>query len=246
VLDITDARRAFSGIAAVDGLSVQVKPGQVVGLIGPNGAGKTTAVNLVCGVYKLDSGAITLGPERIDTLQAYQLARMGIVRTFQTCRLFEGLTVRDNIRLAASSRRSSTIGSGGGALSARATRSDRQFGEELMDELGIAELADLEAVKLPYAHQRRVEISRALALEPKYILLDEPAAGMSETEAKELHDLVRMIADRGVGILVIDHNVGWVLSLCDRISVMNAGTLIAEGTPEQVRSNDDVKAAYLG
>ena len=115
-----------------------------------------------------------------------------------------------------------------------------------MHELGIAELADLEAIKLPYAHQRRVEISRALALEPKYILLDEPAAGMSETEAEELHDLVRMIADRGVGILVIDHNVGWVLSLCDRISVMNVGTLIAEGTPEQVRSNDDVKAAYLG
>jgi ABC-type branched-subunit amino acid transport system ATPase component/ABC-type branched-subunit amino acid transport system permease subunit len=233
----TDLVRSYGSVRAVDGVSLTVLPGQVAGLIGPNGAGKTSVVNLLAGVSALDRGTVTVGDTRLDKMPAFRLARRGIGRTFQACRLFNELTVEENVLLAATSGRS---------RARRRRYSDAQCAQMAMATAGCIDLRERVAGELPYAHQRRVEIARALALEPKFVLFDEPAAGMGESEAQALADVLRRVASQGTGVLLIDHNVTWIFSVCDVVSVQALGVIIAHGTPEAVRADPAVIAAYTG
>ncbi|GAA1532634.1 ATP-binding cassette domain-containing protein [Nocardioides humi] len=229
--------RSFGAVKAVSDVSLEVQPGQVVGLIGPNGAGKTTALNLIAGVSLLDEGTITVGDKRIETLPSYKVEREGVARTFQTCRLFAEATVWENVLLAASSGRS---------RARRNELNDARCALAALELAGCLEDVDRIATELPYSHQRRVEIARALATEPKFILLDEPAAGMPESEADALADIVRGVAARGIGVLVIDHNVSWICSISSRVLVQNFGSTIADGPPDEIINNPVVISAYIG
>jgi len=243
-LELRAIARSFSGVKAVADVSLTVRPGEIVGLIGPNGAGKSTVVNLASGVARLDSGVVILSGQNIETWPAYRIARTGLTRTFQTCRLFPEFSVLDNMLLAPGDSGSSGRLASLRGLHVGHANVQRAFG--LLRRMGVEQYADRKAVSLPYADQRRVEIARALTLNPRFLLLDEPAAGMSDSEAESLGALVREVAASGLGVLIIDHNVNWVLSLCDRIAVQHMGAVIAEGPPAQVRSDDAVIAAYLG
>ncbi|NKQ56160.1 branched-chain amino acid ABC transporter ATP-binding protein/permease [Amycolatopsis sp. K13G38] len=229
--------RHYGAVKAVSGVSFDVETGKVVGLIGPNGAGKTTVMNLVAGLAKLDSGTITLGGTPIDTLPSFRIARLGIGRTFQTCRLIAESTVWENVLLAAASGRS---------RSQRRRVSDRERVWGALEMAGCLDIADRIATDLPYTFQRRVEIARALATEPGLVLLDEPAAGMPESEAEQLAVIVGAIAASGIGVLVIDHNVGWICSISDYVLVQNFGVTIAAGAPGTIVDNPAVIDAYLG
>ncbi len=229
--------RAYGSVKAVDGVSMSVRPGQIVGLIGPNGAGKTSVINLLAGLAALDSGKITLGDIRLEELPAYRVQRLGLARTFQACRLFHEHSVISNLLFSATAGRSKQR---------RREFPDAACAEAAIEFVHCAELADRRADSLPYAFQRRVEIARALAGEPKFLLLDEPAAGMTQSEAAELGDTLRTVAHQGIGVLVVDHNVPWILSLCDVVYVLHLGKIIAFGTPKEVRENPMVIAAYIG
>jgi ABC-type branched-subunit amino acid transport system ATPase component len=206
-------------------------------LIGPNGAGKTSVINLLAGVTALDEGEISLGGERLDKEPAYRVARHGIVRTFQACRLFPELSVFENVKMAAEAAR---------PRSGRKDLSNKATARAALAMVECSDLVSRQAGVLSYADQRRVEIARALATGPAYLLLDEPAAGMVESEAAQLADVVRKIAQAGVGVLVIDHNVNWIFSLCDHVYVQNLGALIASGAPGEVRNDPAVIEAYIG
>jgi len=229
--------RAYGSVKAVDGVSIAVKPGQIVGLIGPNGAGKTSVINLLAGLAALDSGKITVGGTSIEELPAYRVQRLGLARTFQACRLFHEHSVISNLLFSATAGRS---------RQRRRAYPDAACADAAIKFVNCGELADQRAGSLPYAYQRRVEIARALAGEPKFLLLDEPAAGMTQTEAAELGDTLREVARLKIGVLVVDHNVPWILSLCDVVYVQHLGKIIACGTPKEVRENPVVIAAYIG
>lgn len=229
--------RSFGAVTAVNDVSVEVYPGHVVGLIGPNGAGKTTLMNLVAGVSALDHGTISIGGNRLEKLPPFKVEQSGISRTFQTCKLFAETTVWENVLLAAKSGRS---------RSRRAEFGDAECALAALELTGSLEYAHRIASELPYTHQRKVEIARALATEPRFVLLDEPAAGMPESEATELADVVRTIAAHGVGVLVIDHNVSWICSISERVLVQNFGSVIADGDPGTIIDNPLVIEAYIG
>ncbi|ADU50770.1 amino acid/amide ABC transporter ATP-binding protein 1, HAAT family [Thermaerobacter marianensis DSM 12885] len=239
----------FGGLKAVDGLTLSVDRGELVGLIGPNGAGKTTVFNLLTGVYTPTEGTITFAGERIDGLKPHVLARRGIARTFQNIRLFGHLTVLDNVRVAYQVNTRHTV------LDS-ILRLPRYFAEEgrmaeeslaLLERLGLAAHQDELARNLPYGLQRRLEIARALALKPRLLLLDEPAAGMNPQESRELMELIAGVRrDFGLTVLLIEHDMTVVMGICERIYVLDHGVLIAEGTPEEIRRNPRVIEAYLG
>ncbi|MEO8004534.1 MAG: branched-chain amino acid ABC transporter ATP-binding protein/permease [Betaproteobacteria bacterium] len=237
VLAAFEIARAYGAVRAVDGVSLTIESGQIVGLIGPNGAGKTSVINLLAGVVRLDDGRVTVGGQRIDTLPAYLVQRQGIARTFQACRLFHEHSAWSNVLLAATSGRS---------RSQRRERPDRACAQAAMAFTGCLDLADRRAGDLPYAFQRRIEIARALACEPRFLLLDEPAAGMTQSEATDLGDVLRRTAAQGVGVLVVDHNVPWILSLCDIVNVQHMGKIIACGPPAAIRGDPQVISAYIG
>jgi branched-chain amino acid transport system ATP-binding protein len=241
--------KRFGGLAAVSGLSLRLDPGELVGLIGPNGAGKTTCFNLITGVYPPTSGEIRLGARRIDGLNPVRINRAGIARTFQNIRLFQNLTVLDNVVVGLS--RSAEHGLLGTMLrTPRFFRRHRAADDRAMDllaTLGLDDKAAFVAKNLPYGDQRRLEIARALATEPQILLLDEPAAGMNPAEKVALMELIRLIRDRfRPGILLIEHDMKLVMTICERITVLDHGETIAVGTPEEVRNNPDVIEAYLG
>ena len=226
--------------------------GDLFGLIGPNGAGKTTAFNLITGVYCPTEGRVLLDGRRIDGADPVAINRAGIARTFQNIRLFKNLSVLDNVTVAL---RRPLIGSGDGLLSTilrtplfmRGQDRADAAGMELLSTLGLSARADALARNLAYGDQRRLEIARALATRPKILLLDEPAAGMNPQEKVELMELIRFIRDRfGVGILLIEHDMKLVMSVCERITVLDHGETIAFGTPREVRDNPAVIEAYLG
>lgn len=228
--------RSFGGVRAVGGVSFILPPGEVHGLIGPNGAGKTTCLNLVAGVLRLDEGTIELGGRRVEHLTPHMVSRAGIARTFQNVRLFGEMTAYDNVLVA-----SATTATDKGGLRRR-----RHEAEALLEQVGIADLANRVADTLPYTDQRRVEIARALATRPAVLLLDEPAAGMTTPEADELAQVVHGIAASGVSVMVVDHNVSWILGMCSRVIVQAGGKVIADGTPDEIRQSTRVKEAYLG
>ena len=225
---------AFAGLKALSEVDLAINPGGITGLIGPNGAGKTTLVNVLTGFQTPSSGAATLDGVALSGLPPHQIRRKGIARTFQGGRLFRDLAVIDNLEVTG-------VGLGQSRARARAEAAD------MLEWIGIAPLADRIAGTLPYTDERRVAIGRALIGKPAYILLDEPAAGMSGPEAADLSALIRRIAsEMGCGVLLIEHNVGLVLNLCDQIVVLDSGAVIEAGPPEVIRNSERVRHAYMG
>jgi ABC-type branched-subunit amino acid transport system ATPase component len=235
VLAAAAVTKNFAGVHALRGVSLELREGTVVGLIGPNGSGKTTLLNCVSGVFPPTSGAISLDGEPIAGRPAHQLARRGVVRTFQNVRLFDGLTALQNVQVSAV------------AAGKVKRRRSREYARDVLGRLGLGELEDRYAGTLSYGDQRRLEIARALAASPRFLLLDEPAAGMNEAESDGLRESIERIrSERGCGVLVVDHDLRLIMRLCEHIYVLNEGVLISEGEPDAVRRDPTVLAAYVG
>ncbi|MEZ0075392.1 ABC transporter ATP-binding protein [Planotetraspora sp. GP83] len=225
---------AFQGVKALGGVDIELTRGEIVGLIGPNGAGKTTLVNVLSGYQTPAEGRIHIDGRDVTKLSPHRRARLGLVRTFQAVRLFSGLSVLDNIELGVLSR----------GLGRRAAKAEAM---ELLESVGLADRANDLADSVPYGAERRLGILRVLATRPKYLLIDEPAAGLNDSETDDLIATLQRLPERfGVGILVIEHDMKLIMRVCDRIHVLDYGKTIAEGTPEEVRNDPDVQRAYYG
>lgn len=225
---------AFGGFKALTEVTLTVTPGSVHGLIGPNGAGKTTLVNVLTGFQAPTTGQVMLGGRDVGRLAPHQLRRQGVARTFQAGRLFTGLDVLDNLAVTG-------VGLG------HSRRASEAEARKVLDWVGASDLADRPAAGLPYTDERRVGIARALMFAPDFLLLDEPAAGMSEAEAEELAALIERVArDLGIGVLLIEHNVGLVLSVSHHVYVLDAGQVIEEGDRDVIMTSQQVRDAYLG
>jgi ABC-type branched-subunit amino acid transport system ATPase component len=248
MLALKNVLRAFGGVRAVDDASFEVEKGEVHGLIGPNGAGKTTLLNLISGFIPPTSGSISLEGSRVDGQPPQRIARLGISRTYQNIRLFSGLLAVDNVVVGQHLRRRSPFWKRLVFLPAARNEeaAAREKALEGLARVGLRERAFTRAADLSYGEQRRVEIARALAAGPKLLLLDEPTAGMNPSEAAEVARLVREVAREGRSVLLVEHNVRLVMELCDRITVLNFGKVIARGTPAEVAQDPAVIAAYLG
>ncbi|HYX92781.1 MAG TPA: ABC transporter ATP-binding protein [Myxococcaceae bacterium] len=249
LLQLEVVERAFGGVRAVDRASFTVAPGEVHGLIGPNGAGKTTLLNLVSGLIRPTSGAIRLDGTRLDRLPPHRIAARGVTRTYQNIRLFPALRVVENVIVGQHLVRH------GASLLKRMLFQPEARAEEgaareraltLLRRVGLAERAEEKAANLSYGEQRRVEIARALASDPRVLLLDEPTAGMNPVEVSAIAELIREVARGGRSVLLVEHNVKLVMDVCQRITVLNFGKVIAEGPPAEVAAHPAVIAAYLG
>ena len=249
LLKLENITQRFGGLTAIADVSIHVDKGEIVGLIGPNGAGKTTIFNMMTGVYMPTEGEIELMGKSIKGMPTYKITYEGISRTFQNIRLFKSMTVLENIKVAFQSRMYYTMVDG----LARDTYYEREENgcderaRELLRVFDMEEMADWNANSLPYGLQRKLEICRAMATNPKLLLLDEPAAGMNPIETQELMVTIQRIREKfGVTILLIEQDMKLVMGICERIYVLNYGRIIAEGTPAEIRQNREVVAAYLG
>lgn len=249
VLDVRNLGIDFGGLTAVDSFSVSLGPTEICGLIGPNGAGKTTIFNLLTGVYQPTRGSVLINGIDTKGMSTYKVTKLGIARTFQNIRLFADMSVLDNVKVGMHNQIKCSFVSSlfhlPGYFAAEKKANARAM--ELLDFMGLADLADQKAGSLPYGVQRRLEIVRALATNPSIILLDEPAAGMNPSETTELMHQIRRIRDTfHIAIFLIEHDMNLVMNVCETIAVLNYGRLIAKGTPEEIRQNPTVIEAYLG
>ena len=271
VLKVENVTMQFGGVIAVDNMNIEVNKGEIVSLIGPNGAGKTTAFNVVTGVYAPTNGAVYFQGEKIienhpqgKMKKLYQgenngkythsivptpdkITKLGIARTFQNIRLFKSQTVFENILIAKHLRRTSNLFTATFHLNGKEEAKMRKEAEELLRIVGLEDLRDEMATSLPYGKQRRLEIARALATNPKLLLLDEPAAGMNPTETEELMNTIRLIRDRfDIAVLLIEHDMKLVMGVCEKITVLNFGQVLMSGTPAEVQNDPEVIKAYIG
>jgi branched-chain amino acid transport system ATP-binding protein len=247
-LEVRELDHAFGGLQAVSGVSFDVPAGSITGVIGPNGAGKTTLFNLISGMIRPDGGSIRLDGRELAGLAAHHIAQMGVSRTFQTVRLFPRLTALENVMVGRHTR--SRAGFVAGMLSLpwtwREERAIRGKARELLEELGIADSAEEAAGALSFRRQRLVEIARALASEPRLLLLDEPAAGLNIQETGELASLMRGIREKGITVLLVEHDMSLVMDICDGVVVLNYGRKLAEGAPAEIQRDPQVIKIYLG
>jgi len=232
-LRASSVSRSFAGVQALRDVSLELAPGEVVGLIGPNGAGKSTLVNVLSGFDRPSRGRVLLAERDVTRWSAHRRGRHGLARTFQHTHAFRGLTVRENVEVSALG-----VGASGRGAARRA--------DELLRLLGLAEYADRPASDLSHGDERRLGVARAMAAEPRFVLMDEPAAGLPEAEVPGFAAAVSTVRDHGAGVLLVDHNVALVLEVCERIHVLDQGATLAEGTPGEIRSHLGVAAAYLG
>lgn len=271
VLHVENVTMQFGGVVAVNNLSMDINEGEIVALIGPNGAGKTTAFNVITGVYTPTNGKVELAGETISegkpagkmkklyagenlgkynkiiSLTPDKITKKGIARTFQNIRLFKDLTVFENVLIAKHMHIKANVFSATLRLNKKEEQQMRKDTEELLKIVGLLELKDEKASNLPYGKQRRLEIARALATEPKLLLLDEPAAGMNPSETAELMENIRRIRDTfNIAIMLIEHDMNLVMGICEGICVLNYGKVIAKGTPDEIKANPTVIEAYLG
>ena len=232
-LRASSVSRSFAGVEALHDVTLELRQGEVVGLIGPNGAGKSTLVNVLSGFDRPTSGRVLLGERDVTRWPAFRRGRRGLARTFQHSHAFGGLTVRENVEVSA-------LGVG------VSQREAAKRTTELLGLLGLADHADQPASSLPHGDERRLGVARALATDPRFVLMDEPAAGLPEAEIPRFTTAVGTVRERGAGVLLVDHNVALVLEVCERIHVLDQGTTLAEGTPAEIRAHLGVAAAYLG
>lgn len=248
LLHLEAVTKHFGGISALNQVSFTVKPGQIKGLIGPNGAGKTTCFNLIAGVFPLSAGRIFFENKPITGLSPYQIARSGIARTFQNVRLFPNLTVLENVLVGFHQKMKSGFVTGALHLpwTVKEEADYNKKAQALLNTVGLGDLSSVPAAVLPFGQQRLLEVARALATEPRLLLLDEPAAGLSNPERVFLLHTIKSIRDSGVTILLVEHDIDLVMKVCDEIVVLEFGSKIAEGDPKSIRSDRRVVTAYLG
>jgi len=243
VLRVRKLTKRFGGLTAVSKLDFEVRSREILGLIGPNGAGKSTSFNVIAGTYRADEGEISFLGHSIAGLPPHEIARRGIMRTFQHNRPFQGMTVLENVLVGAHTRFAKALFS---RKAAAEEREQRARAADLVDFVGLAGLRDAPVERLSFGQGRLLEIARALAGEPKLLLFDEPAAGLTLAEAERIAAVIRGIAERGIAVLLIEHDMHFLLPLAQRVVVLNFGAKIAEGTPDEVRSHRAVLDAYLG
>lgn len=247
-LKLTNLSKRFGGVVASEDVNIEVPQGKIIGLIGPNGAGKTTIVNMITGMLPVSGGTIHVGDADITHAPAHEICRAGLARTFQNIRLLGEASVLDNVMIGLHRHETTSTLSAmfGLPASGRETRALKDRTMDLLDEFGLAEFADYPAGGLSYGHQRKVEMARAVATRPDFVLLDEPIAGMNDVESDSLAEIFEGFARDGKGVLLIEHNVRFVSRLCSYVYVLDGGKLISQGTPDHVLNDPAVISAYLG